>query len=304
MAAMRQDLIFDVGMHRGEDTVFYLLKGFHVVAVEVHPDLASEVAQRLANYVNSGQLIIVNKAIAADEGEVRFYANQHESIWGTIDPTFSERNRRKGAQTYEIIVPSIRFITLIKTYGVPYFLKVDIEGADRLCLDGLLESDLSSDSLPKYLSIESSKSSFGDVQQELATLQRLGYRKFKIVPQRRVASQILPNPALEGNYVTHRFEEGSSGAFGQEAPGRWMDAEAALRTYRWIFYWYRLAGDDAAFTRIGRRLLRAHGAAKIPVTATPVTASSAPERLTPVEKFVRTLSSGLRPGWYDTHAMR
>ena len=28
------DLIYDVGMHRGEDTAFYLRKGFRVVAVE------------------------------------------------------------------------------------------------------------------------------------------------------------------------------------------------------------------------------------------------------------------------------
>ncbi len=33
------DLIYDVGLHRGEDAEFYLRKGFRVVAFEANPDL-------------------------------------------------------------------------------------------------------------------------------------------------------------------------------------------------------------------------------------------------------------------------
>jgi 16S rRNA A1518/A1519 N6-dimethyltransferase RsmA/KsgA/DIM1 with predicted DNA glycosylase/AP lyase activity len=33
-----KDLIYDVGMHHGEDTEFYLRKGFRVVAFEADPD--------------------------------------------------------------------------------------------------------------------------------------------------------------------------------------------------------------------------------------------------------------------------
>ena len=34
------DLNDDVGFHQGEDTAFYLKKGFRVVAFEAHPRLA------------------------------------------------------------------------------------------------------------------------------------------------------------------------------------------------------------------------------------------------------------------------
>ena len=34
------DLIYDIGQHTGEDTAFYLGKGFRVVAVEANPTLA------------------------------------------------------------------------------------------------------------------------------------------------------------------------------------------------------------------------------------------------------------------------
>ena len=33
-------IIFDIGMHCGEDTDFYLKKGFTVVGVEANPELA------------------------------------------------------------------------------------------------------------------------------------------------------------------------------------------------------------------------------------------------------------------------
>ena len=35
-----KDLVYDVGMHKGEDTEFYLRKGFRVIAFEADPDLA------------------------------------------------------------------------------------------------------------------------------------------------------------------------------------------------------------------------------------------------------------------------
>ena len=41
------DLIYDIGMHEGEDSEFYLLKGFRVVAVEADPDLCQAAAERL-----------------------------------------------------------------------------------------------------------------------------------------------------------------------------------------------------------------------------------------------------------------
>jgi hypothetical protein len=34
--------MYDVGFHRGEDTAFYLKKGFCVVAFEAHPRLAEK----------------------------------------------------------------------------------------------------------------------------------------------------------------------------------------------------------------------------------------------------------------------
>jgi len=85
-----------------------------------------------------------------------------------------------------------------------------------------------------------------------------------------VPKQRLPKPAREGEYVDHEFVEGSSGAFGEEAPGKWMSASDAIEAYRPIFLRYALTGDDP-FLR--NRLLK---------------------------KILRRI--GFRASWYDTHA--
>lgn len=57
------NLIYDVGMHTGGDTEFYLKKGFNVVAFEADPELAESGRRRFSREINAGQLTIVEGAI-------------------------------------------------------------------------------------------------------------------------------------------------------------------------------------------------------------------------------------------------
>ena len=50
---MDNNLIFDIGMNHGEDSEFYLCKGFHVIAIECNPNLVDDVSARLAPYIKS-----------------------------------------------------------------------------------------------------------------------------------------------------------------------------------------------------------------------------------------------------------
>ena len=69
---IKSDLMFDVGMHKGEDSEFYLKKGFRVIAVEAVQSLCTAVSERLADSVAAGRLVIVNKAIAETPGARAF----------------------------------------------------------------------------------------------------------------------------------------------------------------------------------------------------------------------------------------
>ena len=73
-----KNLIFDVGLHRGEDTEFYLKKGFRVVAFEANPELVALCSQKFMPFMNQGQLNIIQGAIAepdtlkAGQQKIRF----------------------------------------------------------------------------------------------------------------------------------------------------------------------------------------------------------------------------------------
>ena len=273
-APLHSDLIFDVGLHKGEDSDFYLRKGFRVVAVEAQPALCDAARARLREFADAGVLTIVNGAISESAGPVAFYVNEDKSEWGTASPEWNSRNEMLGTRSMRIDVPGLEFRTLIERYGVPYYLKIDIEGADLLCLLGLAQTS----ARPKYVSIESEKRRWSRLRREFKLLRDLGYDRFKVVQQSDVVRQHCPKPAREGRYVDHRFEFGSSGMFGEEAPGPWLTEREALRKYRVIFVRYWLFGDYGVFRdrpRVRRFVQR------IPVL----------RRLAPDEV-----------GWFDTHA--
>jgi FkbM family methyltransferase len=267
---MQRDLIYDVGMHRAEDTEFYLQKGFRVVAVEAMPELCDLAASRFPRQVQRRELTIINGAVSEGAGPATFYVNPN-SEWGTIRPEWTERNERLGfPATRTIEVPVVSLSEVFDTYGVPYYLKVDIEGADMLCLKAL--ADVAE--RPRYLSIESSKTSWRGLVAEFDMLRSLGYTRFKIVAQHRVPAQVCPSPSREGGFAERRFGYGSSGMFGEEAPGRWFSRRTALAVYRLIFLRYFLYGDTG--------ILRRHWSLLLP-------------------RLVLRLLLGT-PGWYDTHA--
>jgi len=59
------ELVYDIGMGDGDDSLFYLLKGFRVVAVEADPSLCDAARVRLWAFIEKGQLTIVNRAVVA-----------------------------------------------------------------------------------------------------------------------------------------------------------------------------------------------------------------------------------------------
>jgi hypothetical protein len=45
-SSMLPNLIYDIGMHNGDDTAYYLSRGFNVLAVEANPKLAATATER------------------------------------------------------------------------------------------------------------------------------------------------------------------------------------------------------------------------------------------------------------------
>jgi FkbM family methyltransferase len=222
------DLVIDAGMHTGQDTAFYLAKGFRVAAIEANPSLVAAANKKFCDFLRTGQLRIFPVAIASQSGVIDFWINQSHDDWGTTDSSFADRNTKAGFPSIKVAVPARSFSEILDEVGIPYYLKIDIEGADLLCLEALRSREK-----PKYVSIEGNLTSLEEASRELSLLSSLGYRTFKIVNQGMNHTLRCPNPAREGRYVNATFEPGtSSGPFGEEAPGWWMDADASLRKIR------------------------------------------------------------------------
>lgn len=130
-------IIFDIGMHRGEDTDFYLKKGFTVVGVEANPALVQECRKRFQPQIENGQLHIVGKAIAEVAGEISFFVCNKVSVWGTAEKSWMLRNRKVGQESTKIKVQATTLQDLIAEYGLPRYLKIDIEGSDLICVKAL-----------------------------------------------------------------------------------------------------------------------------------------------------------------------
>ena len=289
------DLIYDVGLHKGEDAEFYLLKGFRVIAFEADPELALFCRQRLHEFIDAGQLIIVEGAIvdpgsvAAGETKVRFYKNYDNSVWGTVVSDWAERNERVIDSLFRhtrrempekvIEVVAVDFEEALRTYGVPYYMKIDIEGCDTVCVKALRAFK----EKPSYVSIESDKLSSANTEGEIELLCELGYESFQAVNQATVPHQIPTEPSKEGRYVAHQFESGASGLFGRELKSRWCSKDEIIRRYRTIHLGYFLFGDD------GVLILKSRNRAARLVNAL-------------IRRFLDYVTRQSVPGWYDTHA--
>ncbi len=277
-ARQYEDLIYDVGMHKGEDTDYYMKKGFRVIGFEADPHLAAQCRSRFSAQIENRQLVVVEGAIielpaGQTKGTtIKFYRNKDNSAWGTVVGDWAQRNEHCGTSNEIVEVPVVDFSACLKKYGVPHYLKIDIEGMDTVCLKALMDCE----QRPDYVSIESEKVSFGALLEELKLLSRLGYTRFKAVQQANISSQREPNPSREGCYAGYQFEKGASGLFGADLPGEWRDYKQICSQYRCIFLQYSLFGEYGkvstyALGRVARRVLS--GLLRRPI-----------------------------PGWYDTHA--
>lgn len=228
-------VIFDVGMNNGDDSAYYLSKGYQVVAIEANPILVERAHFRFQKEIASQQLLIENVGIVDRTEKIPFWVSEQRNEFSSFDRS---RASRDGIKCHPIDVECVTFDTVLRKYGVPYYLKIDAEGAEPYCLRCLQTSRL-----PDYISVEAEKLEY------LLLLWQLGYRRFKIVDQMRHNSRFpdFRNDNLfarsakwfcwyadrfRNRFGRIRFPRGSSGPFGEETSGEWQTFEQVA--YNWL----------------------------------------------------------------------
>ena len=143
------DLIYDVGMNNGDDTAYYLSLGFRVIAIEANPELVAKAKFRFLREIAAGRLTLASVGIAEEEGLLPFWICETNSCFSSFHRDYASW---ENSPTHEIKIPAVRFESILATYGVPHFCKIDIQGNEHLCLQGFQPHIL-----PTFLSIEASR---------------------------------------------------------------------------------------------------------------------------------------------------
>lgn len=216
------NLILDLGLHIGQDTEFYLKKGFNVVAIEANPELCEEANDKFYSFIKSGQLHLINKAVSNNNEKLKFYIHPTQKDWSSC---FKEFIRSENVELTEIEVEGITIKELFEQYNVPRYMKVDIEGAD-----GLVAKQLSFlKEKPDFVSFETSRSNYAEI---FSYLFLAGYKKFQLINQLKYNGLYLENIKNEGKNLSHCFELGSSGIFGLDLDEtKWVDYTEVISRY-------------------------------------------------------------------------
>ena len=170
------DLVFDVGAHIGHRTASFLRLGARVVAVEPQPAAAGFLR---ALYGWRPRAKIVRAACGRSEGTIKLQVNSANPIVSTASSAFIDAatgsvgwEGQKWDRTIESPLTSLD--ALMRDYGSPSFIKIDVEGFETDVLAGLAKA-------PPSLSFE-----FTTIQRDVAAqgvglCAALGFKSFQAV---------------------------------------------------------------------------------------------------------------------------
>jgi FkbM family methyltransferase len=135
--------LFDIGANTG--WVSRVLLDYSRTVVAAEPDaLNQEILHRRLGHFNN--IHIVGKAVSSSAGSMEFFVHQSGSALNTFSPKWRQElesgyleNRYRFSST-PVSVPATTLDLLIAAFGLPAFVKVDVEGHEREVFQGLSQS--------------------------------------------------------------------------------------------------------------------------------------------------------------------
>lgn len=161
-------LAFDVGANVGDKTAVFRMLGTRVVAFEPQP-LCLRLLHR--RFSSDPAVTVVAEGIADAPGVLEMSVCDSAKTISTFKPEWKEGRFREFRWSEQIEVPVITLDEAIDRYGVPDFMKIDVEGFEEQVLRGL--------SRPAgQLSFEFVKEFAESTGRCLDLLSALGYQEF------------------------------------------------------------------------------------------------------------------------------
>ncbi len=135
-------LIFDIGANAGDYS--YVLAGLCNKLVCIEPDDKNNDIL-VARFGNNKNIVIVKKAIAEEDGLSVFHIEAEGSALNTLSNKWinvlSEADKTRFEKTHKFTktreVETMGMGSLIQTFGIPDYIKIDVEGFEKEVVSGL-----------------------------------------------------------------------------------------------------------------------------------------------------------------------
>ena len=211
--------IYDFGMNNGDDVEYYLLKGARVVGVEANEALCEQVRRRFSADIEDGRLTVLNVALSEQESAepISFYLHKTHHILSQLP-----RPADHEMDDFEEVKVACRTpASIIREFGDPSYVKVDVEHFDHKVLRNIFDAGI----FPPEISAECHSVAV------FTCLVEAGYDSFSLVEGATVP-QVYSSTMVETakGPVRFGFKAHSAGPFGADIRGPWQDADSFLYT--------------------------------------------------------------------------
>jgi FkbM family methyltransferase len=141
-------LVFDIGANVGTMTNVFVAACARVVAIDANPDCVRHVELTTSR----SEVEIVHAAVGAENGHAVLKVSDRKDKMSSLSDEWreavsKENHQYVGMWNREVSVPMITLDTLIERFGLPFYIKIDVEGYEDQVIDGLSQC-------PQLLSFE------------------------------------------------------------------------------------------------------------------------------------------------------
>lgn len=155
---IKGELVFDVGAHVGKLTKNFINAGANVVAVEPQIELTNNV-----NFFNV--MAIENVCVSDKIEQIVFYKCDRSNISTCCSDWIKIHSNAKWE---EIVLPGLTLDKLVEKYGIPLYIKIDVEGFEDRVLAGLSHKI-------KFISFEYTRDLMRQFTKCIKEIHRLGF---------------------------------------------------------------------------------------------------------------------------------
>ena len=163
-------MAFDIGANIGNCTTWFLEHGYDKVVCAEPDTWTFNSLQNRFNY--DGRVVLLNVVLSNEPGDIDFYESSAHTV-STADTEWINASRFAGQFTWTRIRKQATTLSLmVDTYGIPDFLKIDVEGYEFQVIKGLNKK------IECTIGFEWAEEKWEEIQATIKYLQDLGYTDF------------------------------------------------------------------------------------------------------------------------------